>query len=365
MTSNFSFLAFIFAVLALGFYYISRTKKKTAGFGASSAPTPFLNLYAKDFTQAALAGRLDPVVGRETEVQKLTQVLSRRGKNNAILVGDPGVGKTAIVEGLAAQIVKNQVPETLQHKRLIALDVASLLAGTKYRGEFEDRAKKIVQEISATNRSIILFVDEVHSLVQSQGSEGSMNFSDILKPALARGDLQMIGATSREEYEKYIKADAALERRFQPIEVREPSPQETLVILQAIKDRYREYHKVEFTDAALETAVKLSNKLLPDRKLPDKAIDAMDEAGAMVRVAYLHPALSAVLYQAAVTKYPDVANLWKNIQALDKKISAGNGATKKSLTKQREAAEEDLRSRGMLTVDSSDIESVIQDWVGG
>ncbi len=264
--------------------------------GIKRITTSFLNNYSTDFTILARQGRIDPIIGRVEEVRKLTQVLARRTKNNALLIGAPGVGKTAIVEGLAQRIIKKDVPETLLNKRVLALDVATIMSGTKYRGEFEQRAKKIIQEISASQRSIILFIDEIHSVVQSQGSEGSINLSDILKPALARGDLQMIGATTTEEYTKYIKTDPSFDRRFQPIEVVEASENETLDILQGVKEKYQEYHKVTFTDAALKTAVQLGKQLITDRKLPDKAIDALDEAAAMVKVSNISTAVSTVLY---------------------------------------------------------------------
>lgn len=352
----------IAAVVAIGVYFI---QKRQNNFSLNSpSATPFLNLYTTDFTKLAIAGKLDPVIGREEEVRKLIQVLARRSKNNAILIGDPGVGKTAIVEGLAERIVSGEVPDTLLNKRVLALDVATLMSGTKYRGEFEQRAKKIVQEISSSNRSIILFIDEVQSVVQSQGSEGSVNFSDILKPALSRGDLQMVGATTVEEYNKYIKTDLSLERRFQPIEVSEPNEQETLLILQGIKNKYRDYHKVEFTDAALQEAVQLSKQLVHDRKLPDKAIDAIDEAAAMVKVSHLHGVVPAVLYQAAASKYPEVVETWKQIQAVDEQtLATQDSARHQELALEREKLEQQMESRGVVTVDTADVEKVIKEWL--
>jgi len=318
-----------------------------------------LNSFSIDFTARAASGKMDPVIGRQEEVLRLAQILSRRTKNNAVLIGSAGVGKTAIVEGLAQRIIQKEVPEELHGKRVLALDVAGLLSGTKYRGEFEERARKIVQEITASARSIILFIDEVHSVVQSHGVEGSVNFADILKPALARGDLQMIGATTTEEYEKYIAGDSSLARRFQPLEVCEPTIEETIRVLQGVKDKFREYHKVEFTDAAIETAANLSDKLIKTRKLPDKAIDAMDESGAMVKVAHIHTDVPLILYQAAVAKHPEAAGLWKQIQEIDKKI-----ASKKSsqLAKRREFLEKKIESLGIETVDAGDVETVIKSW---
>lgn len=325
--------------------------------------TPFLNQYATDFTALARSGRVDPVIGREEEVRKLTQVLARREKNNALLIGDPGVGKTAIVEGMAQRIAQGKVPDTILNKRILALDVATLMSGTKYRGEFEQRAKQIVQEITNSNRSIVLFVDEAHSVIQSQGSEGSLNLSDILKPALARGDLQMIGATTVEEYEKYFKTDLSLDRRFQIIKVSEPLPEETLTILHGVKDKYREYHRVEFTDAALEAAVN-ATKDIGSRKLPDKALDALDEAAAMVKVSHLHPAFSKILYKTAVTANPKVADMWAQIQNLDKKITEEQSETLKSgFIRERERLENEISEKGFVVVDSGDIEQVVKEWL--
>ncbi len=330
-------------------------------FGRGSV-TPLLDTYTTDFTELAKVGKIDPVIGRTNEVTRLSQVLSRKSKNNAILVGEPGVGKTAIVEALAQRIISGEVTEILQGKRLLALDVANLLSGTKYRGEFEKRAKQIVQEISASNRSIILFIDEVHQVIQSQGTEGSVNFSDILKPALARGDLQMVGATTIKEYNKYIKTDAALERRFQPIQVDQPTVPDTIAILKGVKDKYREYHKVEFTDAALETAAKLTEKKIKYRTLPDKALDAIDEAASMIRVSHIHGVTSAMLYQAAAQKYPKLAKMWKETQALDTQISTADKKNKSTLVKKLDNIEVEMEKMGLHVVDSKDIEKVVNEW---
>lgn len=360
---------FLLGSLVIVFLLIQKRKAGSSSTGSSgmsfgkSNGTPTLNSFTTDFTEKAGSGKIDPVIGRHGEVVRLAQVLSRRSKNNAILVGPPGVGKTAIVEGLAERIAKGDVPDALKNKRVLALEVAGLLAGTKYRGEFEQRAKKIVQEISSANRSIILFIDEVHSVIQSQGTEGAVNFADILKPALARGDLQMIGATTYAEYEKYIQSDASLERRFQPIEVHEPTVDETLQILQGVKDKYREYHKVEFTDAALHTAVVLTKEKIRTRKLPDKAIDAIDEAGAMVKVAHVDPAVSAILHSAAGEKHPEAAQLWQDIQKIDTAIQQEKDKKKREpLIAKREAVEAELQKLGMMVVDSSDIEEVVNEW---
>ncbi len=347
-------------IVVAGFFYLFT--KKASYTKTSGGATPFLNQYTTDYTLLAAQGKIDSVIGRDNEIRKLTQVLSRRGKNNALLVGDPGVGKTAIVEGLAQRIISEEIPQTLHNKRVLALDVTHLLSGTKYRGEFEERAKKIVHEITASERSIILFIDEVHAVIQSQGTEGSINFSDILKPALARGDLQLIGATTHEEYEKYIKTDLSLERRFQPIDVEEPTAEETLTILERVKDKYRDYHKVEFTDAALKQAVKLSQKLIKDRRLPDKALDALDEAGAMVRISHLHPVVAPLLYQTAVSAHPEVATLWKQVQDLDDKIMREPHNAKK-LSLRRERIEETLRTVSVIAVDTDDVQKVIKEWL--
>lgn len=354
--------------LAVIVYLALRYRSKlSSGVATASGShrTPTLDSFAVDFTRLAKEGKLDPVVGREDEVIRLAQILSRRTKNNAVLVGPPGVGKTAIVEGLAQRIVKGEVPETLKNKRLLALEVASLLSGTKYRGEFEERAKRIVCEITAANRSIILFIDEVQSVIQSQGTEGAVNFSDILKPALSRGELQMVGATTMPEYEKYIKTDPSLERRFQPIPVDEPNEEESLIILQGVKDKYREYHGVEFTDAALSTAVQLTNEKIKDRKLPDKAIDAMDEAAAMVRVSHLDAKIHAVLYTAAVQKDPTLEPVWKKIQEIDRKFITNLPDTeRRPLHTEREQLEKALQEKGVLVVDAEDVQKVVDEWIG-
>ncbi len=245
--------------------------------------TPVLDEFSRDLTRMAEEGKLDPVIGREKEIERVIQVLSRRTKNNPVLIGEPGVGKTAIVEGLAQRLVKGEIPEILKGKRVVALDLAAVVAGTKYRGEFEKRLKKIISEI-VQSKEVILFIDEVHTLVGAGAAEGAIDAANILKPALARGELQAIGATTLVEYRKYIEKDSALERRFQPIYVDEPSVEVTLEILRGIKDRYEEHHKVEITDEAIETAVRLSKRYIADRYLPDKAIDVVDEASSRVRL---------------------------------------------------------------------------------
>lgn len=245
--------------------------------------TPTLDSLARDLTERAENQDTDPIIGREEEVRRITQILSRRTKNNPVLIGEPGVGKTAIAEGLAQKIVSGEVPPVLQNKRLMSLDMGSLVAGTKYRGEFEERMKKILEEIR-NDGEVILFIDELHTLIGAGGAEGAIDASNIIKPALARGELQTIGATTLDEYQKYIEKDAALERRFASVLVEEPSPEETELILKGLKKNYEDHHKVEITSDAIEEAVKLSIRYITDRQLPDKAIDLIDEGAAKVRI---------------------------------------------------------------------------------
>jgi ATP-dependent Clp protease ATP-binding subunit ClpC len=253
------------------------------GGASANANTPTLDSLARDLTAIAREGSLDPVIGRSKEIQRVIEVLSRRTKNNPVLIGEPGVGKTAIAEGLAQQIVNNEVPEILRDKRVMTLDMGTVVAGTKYRGEFEDRLKKVMDEIRQAG-NIILFIDELHTLIGAGGAEGAIDASNILKPSLARGELQCIGATTLDEYRKYIEKDAALERRFQPIRVDEPTKEESMQILQGLRDRYEAHHRVSISDEAIEAAVKLSDRYISDRFLPDKAIDLIDEAGSKVRL---------------------------------------------------------------------------------
>lgn len=248
-----------------------------------AARTPVLDQLGIDLTSAARAGKLDPVIDRDKEIERVIQILSRRTKNNPALIGEPGVGKTAVVEGLAHRIVSGEVPETLQGKRVVTLDVGSLVAGTKYRGEFEERLKKVIDEIKNAGNCVI-FIDELHTIVGAGAAEGAVDASNILKPSLSRGEIQCIGATTFDDYRKYVEKDAALERRFQPVQVAEPTVEETLEILRGVKERYEEYHHLIISDEALQVATSLAARYIPDRFLPDKAIDLMDEAASRVRI---------------------------------------------------------------------------------
>jgi len=271
---------------------------------SSKSKTPALDAFGRDFTQLAREGKLDPVIGRKNEIERLMQILSRRTKNNPVLLGEAGVGKTAIVEGLAQDIVNNNVPELLRNRRIVLLDLAMMVAGTKYRGQFEERIKAVMTEVRRVG-NVILFIDELHTLVGAGGAEGAIDASNVLKPALSRGEIQCIGATTLDEYRKYIEKDGALERRFQTIMVDPPSPDETFDILKGLRDRYEAHHRVRFTDEALRLSVELSNRYITGRFLPDKAIDVMDESGARIRL-------------RALTKPPDLKDIEEEISRLDK-----------------------------------------------
>lgn len=262
----------------------ARTGASTAAPSRSNSRTPALDEYGRDYTVMAKEDKLDPVVGRSSEIERVVQILSRRTKNNPVLVGEPGVGKTAIAEGLAMRIVEGDVPEILADKRIVALDMPGLVAGTKYRGEFEERMKRVMEEVRRSDGQIVLFIDELHTLVGAGAAEGAIDASNIMKPALSRGELQCIGATTRDEYRKYIERDAALARRFQMVKVEQPSVEEAVEILKGLRSRYESHHKVEITDHALEAASRLSDRYITDRFLPDKAIDLIDEAASRVRL---------------------------------------------------------------------------------
>ena len=265
-----------------------RTRKaETAGGKPTGSGSRILDQFGRNLTQLAKDNQLDPVVGRARETERVMQVLSRRTKNNPVLIGEPGVGKTAIVEGLAQKIANNTVPETIRDKQLYTLDLGSLVAGSRYRGDFEDRLKKVLKEIT-TRGDIILFIDELHTLVGAGAAEGAIDAASILKPMLARGELQTIGATTTDEYRKYLEKDAALERRFQPISVDEPTIAHSIEILKGLRDLYEAYHRVTITDQALVAAANLSARYIVDRQLPDKAIDLIDEAGSRMRIKRMH-----------------------------------------------------------------------------
>ena len=324
--------------------------------------TPALDQYSRDLTQMAAEGKLDPVVGREKEISRLIQILSRRTKNNPCLVGEPGVGKTAIAEGLAQRILAGSVPETIKDTRLVVLDLSGMVAGSKYRGEFEERIRKVVDEVRE-NQGILLFIDELHTIIGAGGAEGALDASNILKPSLSRGELQIIGATTLEEYRKYIEKDAALERRFQPVTVEEPSEEEAYEILKGLRPYYERHHKVEISDEALEAAVKMSVRYINDRFLPDKAIDLIDEAASKVQLSG---------YQAS----SEIEDLSREIQEIlqekERAIKTGYlSLAKECQEKQKEAEarleqlqvkEEKKNQRKSGKVDEKAVASIVSDW---
>lgn len=331
---------------------------------ASSASTPTLDSLAKDLTASAREGNVDPVIGRDKEIERVIQVLSRRTKNNPVLIGEPGVGKTAVAEGLAQKIVNNEIPETLRDKRVMTLDMGTVVAGTKYRGEFEDRLKKVMDEISQAE-NVILFIDELHTLIGAGGAEGAIDASNILKPSLSRGELQCIGATTIDEYRKYIEKDAALERRFQPIQVDEPTLEETVQILKGLRDRYEAHHRVKITDDAIEAAAHLSERYITDRFLPDKAIDLIDEAGSKVRLqSYtVPPNLKELEHKLdEVRKEKDAA-----VQSQEFEKAASLRDSEQGLREELEKTKERWKERqgqedSEVTVE--DIASVVSVWTG-
>jgi ATP-dependent Clp protease ATP-binding subunit ClpC len=327
----------------------------------SPAATPLLKEFGRDLNQLAQEGKIDPVVGRESEIERVIQILSRRTKNNPVLLGEPGVGKTAIAEGLAQRIVENKIPDTLRDKRVISLNMSSVVAGSKYRGEFEERLKKVMEEINQAG-NIILFIDELHTLIGAGAAEGAIDAANILKPALARGELQAIGATTLDEYKKHIEKDAALERRFQPVMVGEPSVEDAILILQGIRDKYEAFHRAQITDEAIEAAVKLSHRYISDRFLPDKAIDLMDEAASRVRL-------------QAFSTPPDVKKFEKELERLQAEKEAAINAEEfeqaaklrdeeQSLRQQLEDKQRELKQcgSGRVVVTAEDIAHVVATW---
>ncbi|WP_342475485.1 ATP-dependent protease ATP-binding subunit ClpC [Weizmannia sp. FSL K6-0777] len=343
---------------------LGNSEASVQGGSAASVSTPTLDSLARDLTAIARKDSLDPVIGRSKEIQRVIEVLSRRTKNNPVLIGEPGVGKTAIAEGLAQQIVHNEVPETLRDKRVMTLDMGTVVAGTKYRGEFEDRLKKVMDEIRQAG-NIILFIDELHTLIGAGGAEGAIDASNILKPSLARGELQCIGATTLDEYRKYIEKDAALERRFQPIQVDEPTIDESIQILKGLRDRYEAHHRVSITDEAIEAAVKLSDRYIADRFLPDKAIDLIDEAGSKVRLRSFTtpPNLKELeLKLEEVRKEKDAA-----VQSQEFEKAAALRDTEQKLREQLEETKKNWKAKqgqenSEVTVD--DIALVVSSWTG-
>ncbi|MEA4847679.1 MAG: ATP-dependent Clp protease ATP-binding subunit [Clostridiaceae bacterium] len=332
-------------------------KGKAGAASAKDSGTPNLNQYGRDLTEMAREGKLDPIIGREKEIERVIQILSRRTKNNPALIGDPGVGKTAIAEGLAQKIIEGNIPEILKGKRVVTLDISSMVAGSKYRGEFEERLKNVMNEIRES-KNVILFLDEMHTIIGAGGAEGAIDASNILKPALARGEIQAIGATTLDEYRKHVEKDAALERRFQPVTVGEPSKEEALLILEGLRDKYEAHHKVKITDEAIKAAVELSDRYIADRFLPDKAIDLVDEAASKVRIKIftappdlkkLEEELAAMEKEKSeaisLQNYERAAELRDNIQNIRHQLEDGRKSwNEKASSKDSVVTEEDIAS---------------------
>ena len=324
--------------------------------------TPTLNQYGRDLTDLAREGKLDPIIGRDSETQRVLEILCRRTKNNPCFIGDPGVGKTAIVEGLAEKIVEGNIPEILASKRVVTLDISSLLAGSKYRGEFEERLKKVMEEIRKAG-DIILFIDEIHTIVGAGGAEGAIDASNILKPALARGEIQCIGATTIDEYRKNIEKDAALERRFQPVMVVEPTKEETLQILKGVRDKYEAHHGVKITDEALEASITLSDRYITDRYLPDKAIDLMDEAAAKIRIENLTTPPDLKMLEEALNKVEKEKEDAINLQDFEKAASLRDN--EREIKNKIEACKINWKSEANIrtkVVGEREIASVVSRW---
>ncbi len=324
--------------------------------------TPVLNQYSRDLTRLASENKLDPIIGREEEIRRVIQILSRRGKNNPCLIGEPGVGKTAIAEGLAQQIALGLVPEAVAGKRVITLDLSGMIAGTKYRGEFEERIKKVIREVIEAG-NILLFMDEIHTMIGAGGAEGAMDAANILKPYLARGEFQMIGATTLEEYRKHIEKDAALERRFQPVMVEEPTVEETVEILKGLRKFYEKHHQVVITDQGLEAAARLSDRYISDRFLPDKAIDLMDEAAAKVRLEGVKTAASLQEIQAEINRVAD--EMEEAIRKMKLETASELRREKESLQEEYEKTQKKLKKsmkNKKAEVGENEIAEVIAQW---
>jgi ATP-dependent Clp protease ATP-binding subunit ClpC len=327
--------------------------------GTSKSRTPVLDNFGRDITRLAEEGKLDPIIGRDVEIERVSQILSRRKKNNPILIGEPGVGKTAIVEGLALRIMQRKVSRTLFNKRLVMLDLAALVAGTKYRGQFEERMKAIMNELEKT-RDVILFIDEIHTIVGAGGATGSLDASNIFKPALARGELQCIGASTLDEYRQHIEKDGALDRRFQKVLVEPPSPEEAIHILNNIRPKYEDFHHVTYSDKAIEACVKLSDRYISDRFLPDKAIDVLDEVGARVHLKNIHVPKHILELEKKIEEYKELKNLAVKNQQYEKAADLRDEESK--LTRQLEFAKvewEEASKTRRYPVDEEDIAEVV------
>ncbi|NMA24716.1 MAG: ATP-dependent Clp protease ATP-binding subunit, partial [Clostridiales bacterium] len=331
---------------------------------AKKSDTKTLDQFSRDLTDMARSGSLDPVIGRENEIQRVIQILSRRTKNNPVLIGEPGVGKTAIAEGLAQRIVAGDVPEMLKDKRVVSLDLTGMVAGTKYRGDFEERIKAAIDEVVKAG-DVILFVDELHTIIGAGAAEGAIDAANIIKPALGRGEIQMIGATTLNEYRKHVEKDAALERRFQPVMVNEPTPEESVLILKGLRDRYEAHHKLKITDEAIEAAVKMSSRYINDRYLPDKAIDVVDEAASRVRMENLK--LPPDLKELESKKEALAAEKEAAVKSQDFERAAGLRDRERQLDAEIEKARknwEDIRTGNRGSVNPEDIAAVVSGWTG-
>lgn len=356
-------IVFLVVVALAYLIYLNRDRFKGGVAKIKGGKTPILDSYSRDVTTEAREKKLDPVIDRESEIERITQILSRRTKNNPILLGKPGVGKTAIVEGLAQRIVEKKVPESLQNKRVLALNVSSLIAGTKYRGEFEQRLRKVMEELKASNRTIILFIDEVHLIVQSKGAEGALDPSDILKPALSRGDLQAVGATTLDEYNQYIKPEASLERRFQPVMVEPPDVEMTIKILDGLKKVYEDHHKVVITPDAIDAAAKLSDKYIKNRYLPDKAIDLIDESSAMVRLQIIDAPDKIKDLEAKLLEIQQKREKTTDVLEI-KNLSQKELDVNEKMERLRLAASEEKSGAKLPEVRAVDIKEVLEEWIG-